>query len=47
MEQLAQSLPLLLTLLAPGWHLVVTQNLATELVQVPTSIKIVSDRSQL
>lgn len=38
MEQLAQSLPLLLTLLAPGWHLVVTQNLTTELVQVPTSI---------
>ena len=36
MEQLAESLPILLTLPAPGWHLVATQNLATEKVQVPT-----------
>ena len=47
MEQLAKSLPILLTLPAPGWHLVATQNLATEKVQVPTSVKIVRDWSQL
>lgn len=47
MEQLAESLPILLTLPAPGWHLVETQNLATEKVQVPTSVKIVRDWSQL
>lgn len=47
MEQLAESLPLLLTLPAPGWHLVATQNLDAEKVQVPTSVKIVSDSSQL
>ena len=47
MEQLAKSLPILLTLPAPGWHLVATQNLATEKVQVPTSVKIGRDWSQL